>query len=131
MKHSIGYLGHLDRDFTNLRSGNGHYVREDGSLGNVEERPENVDGVFFGYLECKGREFVAVRAQYGEIEVLLKEPVPLIPMRHTDGKGFGPQPARFGDESAAHLLADMITSNPSEAPQLKKIVEKTGMGKLS
>ena len=128
MKHSIGYLGHFERDFTNLCPGKSEYVREDGSLGKIDERPENVDGVFFGYLECKGREFVAVRARYGELDVFLKKPVPLIPTRHTDGKGFGPKPARFGDESAARLLADMIDANPSEAPQLKKIVERTELG---
>src|SRR6266481_10197772 len=65
VKHSIGYLGHFDRDFQNLRAGPRHYVREDRSLGQVDDRPHDVDGIFFGYLEWRGKTFVAVRAQYG------------------------------------------------------------------
>ena len=124
MRHSIGYLGHYDRDFQGLHPGKCDYVRADGTLGKVDERPQNVDGAFFGYMECQGKTFVAVRAQYAEVEVILKTPVPLDRQRHTDGKGFGPKPSRFGDESAGHLLADMIAINPSMATQLQRIVDR-------
>ena len=127
MKHSIGYLGHFERDFQNLRPGPRHYVREDRTLGQVDDRPQDVDGVFFGYLECRGKTFVAVRAQYGDTDVILKAPVPLDPPRHTDGKGFGPNPSRFGDDSAAHLLADMITQNQDVAVALRRIADQLGL----
>jgi len=127
MKHSIGYLGHFDRDVQNLHPGPRNYVREDGSLGQVDDRPQDVDGVFFGYLECRGKTFVAVRAQYGDADIILKTPVPLDPPRHTDGKGFGPNPSRFGDDSAAHLLADMITKNPDVAVTLQSIAAQLGL----
>ena len=127
MKHSIGYLGHFDRDFKSLRPDPRHHIREDGSLGHVDERPRDVDGVFFGYLECPGKTFVAVRAQYDDTDVILKAPVSLDPPRHTDGKGFGPNPSRFGDDSAGHLLSDMIAKNPDVAVSLRRIGDRLGL----
>lgn len=127
MKHSIGYLGHLDRNFQNLRPAPRHYVRDDGSLGEVADRPRDIDGIFFGYLECSSKTFVAVRAQYGDHDVILTTPVPLEPSRHTDGKGFGPNPSRFGDNSARHLLADMIAKNPEVAAELRCIGDQLGL----
>jgi len=127
MKHAIGYLGHLDRDLQALRPNPRYYVRADGSLGQVDERPSDVDGVFFGYLECPGKTFAAVRAQYGDTDVILKTPIPLHPPRHTEGKGFGPNPSRFGDDSAGHLLADMIAQNPDAVIRLRHIAERLGL----
>lgn len=126
MKHSIGYLGRFERSFASLKPGVREYVREDGSLGKVDERPRDVDGVFFGYMECDGKRFVAVRAQYGEADVVVQNPVPLNPSRHTDGKGFGPNPSRFGDESAERLLIDLIAANPAQAQELKRVAERLG-----
>ena len=127
MRHSIGYLGHYDRSFEDLHPEPREYVREDGSLGRVNERPKDVNGVFFGYMECRGKTFVAVRAQYSNLDIILKKPVRLDPIRHTDGKGFGPNPSRFGDESAGRLLADMIAANPAIADQLRQIGSRLGL----
>lgn len=124
MRHSIGYLGWFDRSFPNLRAGVREYVREDGAVGKVDDRPEDVNGVFFGYMERPGKTFVAVRAHYEEIDVVLATPVPLDSSRHTDGKGFGPIPSRFGDESASRLLADMIAANPQIEEALRQIRDR-------
>lgn len=115
MKHAIGYLGHYDRDFTDLKPGVRRYRRKDGTTGPVALRPKNVDGIFFGYLECQGKTFVAVRVEFGGHDVFVKNPVALKPPRHTDKKGFGPNSSRFGDDSAERLLADMMSSNPEQA----------------
>ena len=127
MKHSIGYLGRFERSFQNLRPGTTEYVREDGTIGTVDERPADVDGVFFGYMERQGKTFVAVRAQSGDVDVILANPVPLDPQRHTDGKGFGPNPSRFGDEAASRLLADMIAANRHVEAALRQIVTRLGL----
>jgi len=127
MKHSIGYLGHYDRSFADLRPGIRDHLREDGSVGHVDERPPEVDGVFFGYMERQGKTFVAVRAQYGELDVVVRHAVLLDRARHTDGKGFGPNPSRFGDDSASRLLADMIAANPDSAHELRQIVDRLGL----
>ena len=87
MKHAIGYLGHYDRDFAELKAGVHRYRRKDGTTASVALRPKTVDGIFFGYLECKGKKFVAVRAEYGSHDIFVKNPVPLKPSRHTDGRG--------------------------------------------
>lgn len=127
MKHSIGYLGRYERKCAHLRPGIREYLRDDGSVGRVAERPADVDGVFFGYMEREGKTFVAVRAQYNEIDVVRKHPVLLDPPRHTDGKGFGPSPARFDDDVARRLLADMIAANPDSAHELRQIVDRLGL----
>lgn len=127
MKHAIGYLGHIDRDLTNLRPGVRYYVRKDGRPGPVDAPPDGVDGIFFGYLECPGKKYVAVRAQYGDIDVIVKTPVPLDPHRHTEGKGCGPNPSQFGDEAAENLLADMISLNPDSEELLRRIADQVGL----
>ena len=98
--------------------------RETGPIG---EPAKNADGVFFGYLEKRGREFVAVRARYLGALVNLDNPVRLDPPRHTDGKKFGPHSSKFGDESARNLLCDMIDSNPSQAGELTRIGTESGL----
>ena len=116
---------HYDRDFTDLKPGTSRYRREDGTKGPVALRPTNLDGIFFGYLECRGKKFVAVRAEYGGYDVFVKNPVELEPPRHTDKKGFGPNSSRFGDDSAERLLGDLITKNPEQA-ELRAIAAKLG-----
>lgn len=110
MKHAIGYLGRFDRDFEKLRPNPSTYTL-DGTARNVDKRPATLDGIFFGYMELPGKRYVAVRAQYGELDVILKTPVPINPPRHTDSKKVGPVPTTFGDDSASRLLADMIAAN--------------------
>lgn len=125
MKHSIGYLGHYDRNFENLRAGTQNYVRDDGTIGRVVARPPDVDGVFFGYMERRAKKYVAVRAQYGDNDVTLTNAVPLDEAQHTDGKGFIlTNPSRCGDESARRLLSDMIAKNPEKALELQKILSE-------
>lgn len=127
MIHSIGYLGPYDPNIGRLASDSTQYLRYDNTVGDIDEPSDNVDGVFFGYLEKPGREFFAVRARYLDVVVNLDDPILLDPSRHTDGKNFGPQPSQFGDESATNLLRDMIAANPSHAASLKSIGTKTGL----
>jgi hypothetical protein len=125
MKHSIGYLGHYDRNLEHLRPGTRTYVRDDGTIGRVVARPPDVDGVFFGYMELQGKKYVAVRAQYGDNDVTVTNVVRLDEARHTDGKGFIlTNPSRFGDESARRLLSDMIAKNPERALEIQKILSE-------
>jgi hypothetical protein len=126
MKHAIGYLGWYERSFPRLKAGDYKCLLKDGSVSKIDERPRNVDGVFFGYMECAGKKFVAVRAEHGGYNVVVSNPVPLKPKRHTDGKGFGPNPSRFSDASAERLLIDMIAANPNESQELRKIADRLG-----
>jgi hypothetical protein len=64
----------------------------------------------------------------GVEDVVLRAPVLLIPARHTDGKGFMSAPY-FGDESAMHLLVDMIIDNPEKRDVLGRLLRKLGVEK--
>src|SRR5437899_1829431 len=120
----MGYLGRYEDGFHRLQENPREYLREDAETAKVFQRPASVTGVFFGYLECPQRKFVAVRAQFEDIDVILQTRVTLDPPRHTDGKGFGPKSSLFGDESASRLLADMIAANPTAAVPLRQITER-------
>ena len=73
-----------------------------------------------------GKQFEAVRVQYGDKDVCLKNPVRLILQRHTDGKGFGPSPAHISDGAASSLLEDMIRANPDQEAALSEILRAIG-----
>ena len=126
MKHAIRYLGHHDSSFSDLSPESSRYRRKDGTCGSVIPRPASVDGILFGYMECQGKLFEAVRAEYGDQDVCLKKPVRLTRPLHTDGKGFGPNPSQFGDQSAKRLLADMASANPEQAERLRAISAELG-----
>lgn len=121
MVHTILYFGHFDRNFRSLHSETTTYRDRDGVEKDAEEASPKVDGCHFRYMECRGREFVAV----GVDDVVLRAPVLLIPERHTDGKGFfgGPQ---FGDDAAMRLLVDMIIANPESRDVLGRIIRRLG-----
>jgi hypothetical protein len=76
-----------------------------------------VDGIVFGYMEGPEKRFYAVRAD----DVVLETPVELVPLRHTDGKGFGPNPTSFGDAPAYRLLTDMLATNPRQTAGLDEL----------
>jgi hypothetical protein len=119
--HTILYYGHYDRNFRPLTSETTTYLDKDGQEKEAEDASAKVDGLRFRYMQCKGDEFVAV----GVGDVVLRAPVLLIPARHTDGKGFFSAP-QFGDESAMHLLVDMILENPEKRDVLGRLLRQLG-----
>jgi hypothetical protein len=121
MKHTILYFGHFDRNFRALLPDTSTYLDRHGEEKPVDEASSKVDGFQFRYMECRGKEFVAV----GVEDVVLRAPVLLIPERHTDGKGFF-APPQFGDESAMHLLVDMIVANPESRDVLGRLLRRLG-----
>jgi hypothetical protein len=122
MNHTILSFGHFDRNFRELTAETTTCRDKDGKEKDVEEASAKVDGFRFRYMECKGKEFVAV----GVDDVVLRAPVLLIPERHTDGKGFFSAP-QFGDDSAMHLLVDMIIENPEKRDVLGRLLRRLGV----
>jgi hypothetical protein len=92
----------------------------------VLEPSDKVDGIVFGYMEKSGKgldrehRFFAVKVE----DIVLQEPVQLIPNSHTDGKGFGPNPSLFGDRSARRLLSDIMAANPEQKAALTQIYKE-------
>jgi hypothetical protein len=119
MIHAIGYLGNIKFNFSRLTPGMSTYIRADGTYGNIDRPPKRLDGVFFGYLQRDGKTYLAVRAQFGNQDIYLENPILIESSRHTDGMGIGMQPTQFGDDSAQNLLSDMIDLNPSQSMELQ------------
>lgn len=91
----------------------------------IPEPGRGVDGIQFGHVQDSST-FLAVRAMRGDEDVVFDTAVEIVPARHTDGKGFGPPPTTFGDESAKQLLTDALAANPSRATELVGIARGLG-----
>src|SRR5262245_3205591 len=119
MTHTIIYLGNYDLNFDRLRAHAGPVsrflmLRQKGQPCPPAAPSDKVDGIVFGYLE-KGDERLAAGKDACYVvtvgDVILANPLRLIPDRHTDGKWFGPAASQFGDSSARALLEDIIRQN--------------------
>lgn len=119
--HAIAYHGHYDYNFERLKPGFRRYKHRNGSTHPVPAPPRYVKGVLFGFMEKPRKRFVGVRARYAGLDVVLDNPLPLRPRRHTDGKGFGPRPSHLTDSAALNLLRDMARRNPHQRTRLRQI----------
>jgi hypothetical protein len=119
--HTILYFGSFDRNFRDLGPNTITYVDKDGVKKDAELATAKVDGLKFRYMQRPGQEFLAVAVG----DIVLRAPILLIPERHTDGKGFSHAPY-FGDESAAHLLVDMVVANPEYRDSLGLLLRGLG-----
>jgi hypothetical protein len=124
MQHVIRFEGGFERNFATLRADDGEYEGDDGSRQHVVPWPAEADGVRFGFMEQRGKRFLAVRVQYADDEVLLRHPVRLDPSRHLGGRRFSARPIPIGDESAGALLGDIIDLNPEQRPELAALRER-------
>lgn len=130
MTHAIRYQGRFEPNFSRLRPGTSDYIRPDGSIGTLRDWPKSANGIRFGYMELPEKEFVAVRVQFAELDLVPQVPVKLNRARHLGGRGLGPNPTTIDDEAASHLIADFATANPSLAATLTRIQER-GLGRAS
>jgi len=128
MEHTIIYMGNMARSFATLSETTSTYLDAGGIKKRIDEPSPKADGLIFAYMERRPKLFFAVRVYdpVAKETVVLREPVLLVTERHTDGKGFSPTPSRFGDDSALHLLVDMIVSNPEYRDLLGAMVQRLG-----
>jgi hypothetical protein len=124
MRHVIRFEGGFERNFVALRASDGEYEGDDGLRLHAAPWPAEADGVRFGFMEQRGKRFLAVRLQYGDEEVVLRHPVRLDPARHLGGRRFSARPIPLGDEPAGALFADMIDLNPEQRPELTALRER-------
>jgi hypothetical protein len=124
MQHVIRFEGGFERNFAARRANGGEYEGEDGSRQHVVPWPAQADGLRFGFMEQRGKRFLAVRVEYGDDEVLLRHPVRLDPARHLGGRRFSADPIPLGDEPAGALLGDMVDLNPEQRPELAALRER-------
>ena len=124
MQHVMRFEGGFERNFGALRAGAAEYEGEDGARHHAVPWPADADGVCFGFMEQRGKRFLAVRVQYGGDEVVLRHPVRLDPVRHLGGRRFSARPIPLGDEPAGVLLADIIDLNPEQRPELTALRDR-------
>ena len=124
MRHAIRFEGGFERNFPTLRAGAADYEGDEGSLHPVAPWPAGADGLRFGFMEQRGKRFVAVRVQYGDEEVVLRNPVRLDPARHLGGRRFSPEPIALGDEAAGALLGDILDGNPEQRAELTALRDR-------
>jgi hypothetical protein len=73
-------------------------------------------------MEKAGKRFAAVRVEYGDSDVVLRNEVLIEPGRHMGyGQRFSPEPTEIGDEVARALLDDIIARNPDQHTELEPI----------
>ncbi len=118
MQHVIRFEGGFERNFAALRAGAGDYESEDGTRQHPAPWPAAADGLRFGFMEQRGKRFLAVRVRYGDEEIVLRHPVRLDPARHLGGRRFSARPIPLGDEPAGALFADIFDLNPEQRPEL-------------
>jgi hypothetical protein len=124
MQHVMRFEGGFERNFATLTADNAEYEGDDGNRQRVVPWPVEADGVRFGFMEQRGKRFLAVRVQYGDEEIVLRHPVRLDPTRHLGGRRFSARPIPLADEPAGALLGDIIDLNPEQRPELRALRDR-------
>lgn len=121
MRHAIRYEGGFELNHAALRPGVSSFESDEGGQHPMPAWPADVDGVRFGFMEQRGKRFVAVRAQYGDADIVLRNGVVLDSARHLNGRRVAAEPITLVDGSAGALLGDMIDANPDQRSELVAI----------
>ena len=130
MRHALRYHGAFERNFESLRPGARTFQGTDGVEHELPPWPSKADGIRVSYMEKAGKRFAAVRVEYGDTDIVLRNEVLIEPGRHMGfGQRFSPEPTEIGDEVARMLLDDIIARNPEQRAELESIrAELRGSG---
>jgi hypothetical protein len=131
MRHALRYHGAFERNFEGLRPGAGAFYGTDGAEHQLPPWPSKADGLRVSYMEKAGKRFAAVRVEYGDRDIVLRNEVLIEPGRHMGfGQRFSPEPTEITDEVASNLLDDIIARNPDQRVELEAIrAEVRGAGR--
>jgi len=121
MVHALRYEGGFEQNFDKLKPGATTYISSSGSEHKLPPWPGGIDGLRIGYMEKAGKKFAAVRVQHGKLDIILKNPILIDPVRHMGNKRFAPEPTLIADAPAAALLRDVIESNAPQRDELLKV----------
>ena len=124
MRHGLLYHGSYEENYAALKPGATTFRSTDGSETPIPEWPSDFDGLRVGYLEKKGKKFVASRLMFENMDIVLKEPVVLDPLRHMGNQRFAAGPVAINDESAEALIDDAIACNPDQTEQLAMLINR-------
>ncbi len=122
MRHALRYHGAFERNFEGLQPGARTFQGTEGGEHELPDWPRQADGLRVSYMEKAGKRFAAVRVEFGDHDVVLRNEVLIEPGRHMGfGQRFSPEPTEIGDEVARMLLDDIIARNPEQRAELERI----------
>jgi hypothetical protein len=121
MRHAIRYEGGYERNFSTLSPGAADYDGDDDQRHPMVAWPAEADGLRFGFMERKGKRFVAVRVQHGASDIVLSHGIVIDPPRHLDNRHLGPEPLLLGNGPASALLADIMDANHDRFAELAAV----------
>jgi hypothetical protein len=124
MQHVMRFEGGFERNFEAMRSGVREYEGDDGVRHHPVPWPAEANGVRFGFMEQRGKRFLAVRLQYDEEDIVLGHPVRLDTVRHLGGRRFSARPIPLADGPAGALFADIVDLNPELRDQLTALRDR-------
>ena len=123
MRHALMYVGGFERNFPTLSPSTNAFQGTDGRSHPYASWPPSADGLRFGYMEKAGKKFVVVRVSDGTTDVVLPNPLVLVPGEHFGfGVHLGPEPTLVEDNVAIlKLLEDIIKKNVDSSEELLKM----------
>lgn len=124
MQHALVYQGAYESNYPRLAPGTSTYLSTDGVERPLEPTAAIVDGIVVGYMEKAGKKFSAVRIQFEDQDVVLRNALLLDPMRHMGNRRFSPRPVVIDDEHISALMDDVIGCNPEQQIELALLLNR-------
>jgi hypothetical protein len=123
MRHALMYVGGFERNFPTLTPATNAFEGSDGRSHPYMPWPPSADGLRISYMEKTGKKFVAVRVADGTSDVVLANPMVLVPGEHFGyGVHLSAEPTLVEDNVAIlKLLEDIIKKNASSSEELLKM----------
>ncbi|MDB4906126.1 MAG: hypothetical protein JWO05_910 [Gemmatimonadetes bacterium] len=126
MRHALMYVGGYERNFANLTNSSTSFEGTDGQSHPYRDWPTHADGLRVYYMEKSGKKFMAVRIADSDGDVVLQNPLVLVPGEHF---GFGTrlsgEPTSVEDDVAiGKLLEDSIKKNMAQSGELMPMRER-------
>jgi hypothetical protein len=117
------YVGGFERNFRALTPSSTTFEGSDGRSHPYAPWPAKADGLRVFFMEKAGKKFVAVRVTDGTSDVVLENPMVLVPGEHF---GFGVhlsgEPTLVEDDRAVlKMLEDIIKKNVDSSQELLEI----------
>ena len=119
MRHALMYAGSFERNFPALTPATDAFVGSDGQS-HPYRWPSSADGLRVSYMEKAGKRFVVVRVADGTGDVVLANPMALVPGEHYGyGVRLSGEPTLVEDDAAIlKLLEDAIKKNAAQSEPL-------------
>jgi hypothetical protein len=124
MHHGYMYQGGFERNYAALRPGATTYQNHAGADVPIPIWPAEIDGIRVGYMEKRGKRFCAVRVQFEDHDIVLRNPVAVDGLRHMGNRRFSAEPTIVTDEFASALLDDIIDQNPDQSAELALMINR-------